>query len=137
LSRVQTAFGALVLAQAAHSTEESIWGLWESFPPARFVSGLVSNDLQRGFVSLNICIVAFGTWCYFFPVRRQWPIATTILWGWIVIEAINGITHPVWSVIQGGYTPGVVTSLMLGPLALYLAKQVLASSARAESPRPG
>jgi uncharacterized protein with HXXEE motif len=137
LSRVQTAFGALVLAQAAHSTEESIWRLWESFPPARFVSGLVSSDLQRGFVSLNICIVAFGVWCYFFPVRHRWPAATAILWGWIVVETINGIVHPVWSVIQGGYTPGVVTSLMLSPLALYLAKQVLASSARAESPHRG
>jgi hypothetical protein len=137
LSRVQTAFGALVLAQAAHSTEESIWRLWESFPPARFVSGLVSSDLQRGFVSLNICIVAFGVWCYFFPVRHRWPVATAILWGWIVVETINGIVHPVWSVIQRGYTPGVVTSLMLSPLALYLAKQVLASSARAESPRRG
>jgi uncharacterized protein with HXXEE motif len=137
LPRVQIAFGALVLAQAAHSTEESIWRLWESFPPARFVSGLVSSDLQRGFVSLNICIVAFGLWCYFWPVRRQWSGAAIILWGWIVVEAMNGIVHPAWSVIQGGYTPGVVTSLMLLPLALYLAKQVLASSAHAGLPRPG
>lgn len=135
--RVATAFGALVLAQAAHSTEESIWRLWESFPPARFASGLVSNDLERGFVFLNICIVAFGAWCYFWPVRRGWSVASPILWLWIVVETINGIVHPVWSVIQGGYTPGVVTALMLSPLALYLAKQVLASSARAESPRPG
>ena len=136
-SRVTTAFGALVLAQAAHSTEESIWRLWESFPPARFVAGLASDDPQRGFVFLNVCIVAFGVWCYFWPVRRQWPAAIAILWGWIVIETINGITHPVWSVIQGGYTPGVVTSLMLAPLALYLAKQVLASASHAEPPRPG
>ena len=137
MSRVQAAFGALVLAQAAHSTEESIWRLWESFPPARFVSGLVSDDLQSGFIFLNVCIVTFGAWCYIWPVRRQWPIATPILWGWIVVETINGIVHPAWSVLQGGYTPGVVTALMLAPLALYLAKQVLASSAHAESPRPG
>jgi len=136
-SRVTAAFGTLVLAQAAHSTEESIWRLWESFPPARFVAGLVFDDLQRGFVFLNVCIVAFGVWCYFCLVRRRWPVATMILWGWIVVETINGITHPVWSVIQGGYTPGVVTSLILAPLAMYLAKQVLASSARAESRRPG
>ena len=134
---MSAAFGALVLAQAAHSIEESIWRLWDSFPPARFVAGLVSNDLERGFVSLNICIVAFGAWCYFWPVRRQWRGAAAILWGWIVVETINGIVHPVWSVIQGGYTPGVVTALMLAPLALYLAKQVLASSARGESRRPG
>jgi len=135
--RTADAFGLLVLAQAAHSTEESIWRLWESFPPARFVAGIISNDLERNFVLLNICIVAFGAWCYFWPVRRQWPAAVPIMWGWIVVETINGIVHPVWSVMQGGYTPGVVTALMLSPLALYLAKQVLASSLREEAPRPG
>ena len=135
--RTPAAFGLLVLAQAAHSIEESIWRLWESFPPARFVAGLISNDLERNFVSLNVCLVAFGAWCWFWPVRRQWPSAIPIMWGWIAVETINGIVHPVWSVIQGGYTPGVVTSLMLAPLALYLAKQVLASSSRAEAPRPG
>ena len=134
---MSAAFGALVLAQAAHSIEESIWRLWESFPPARFVAGLISSDLERNFVSLNICIVAFGAWCYFWPVRRRSRSAAPILWGWIVVETINGIVHPVWSVIQRGYTPGVVTALMLAPLALYLAKQVLASSAHAESPHPG
>ena len=136
-SRVTSAFGALVLAQAAHSTEESIWRLWESFPPARFVAGLVSDDPARGFVFLNVCIVVFGAWCYFWPVRRQWRVAGFILWGWIVVETINGITHPVWSVIQRGYTPGVVTALTLSPLALYLARQVLASSAHEESRRTG
>ena len=135
--RTPYAFGLLVLAQAAHSTEESIWRLWESFPPARFVAALISNDLERNFALLNVCIVAFGAWCYFWPVRRQWPAAIPIMWGWIVVETINGIVHPVWSVIQGGYTPGVVTALMLAPLALYLAQRVLASSSRAESPHRG
>jgi hypothetical protein len=137
MSRVQTAFGALVLAQAAHSTEECIWRLWESFPPARFVSGLVSSDLERGFVSLNVCLVAFGVWCYFWPVRRRWSAAVPILWLWIVVEMINGIVHPVWSVLQGGYTPGVVTALSLFPLALYLAREVLASSSHAGLRHPG
>ena len=127
-----------MLAQAAHSTEESIWRLWESFPPARFVSGLISDDLERNFIFLNVCIVAFGLWCYFWPVRKQWPIALPLLWLWIVVETINGMVHPLWSVVQRGYTPGAVTAvLLLFPLALYLAKQVLASSAREESRRPG
>src|SRR5262245_38151709 len=75
-ARVAAAFGALVLAQAAHSTEECIGRLWESFPPARFVAGLISSDLERGFIIGNVCLVAFGVWCYFWPVRRQWPVAT-------------------------------------------------------------
>jgi hypothetical protein len=137
-SRVTAAFGALVLAQAAHSTEESIWRLWESFPPARFVAGLVSDNLRHGFVFLNVCIVAFGVWCYFWPVRRRWSIAPAIVWGWAVIETMNGVVHPAWSVIQRGYTPGVVTAvILLFPLALYLAKELLASAAREESRRRG
>jgi len=131
-SRVASAFGALVLAQAAHSIEESYGRLWESFPPARFVSGLVSTDLGRGFIFLNVCIVAFGAWCYFRPVRRQWSVSTSIVWIWIVVETINGVVHPLWSVIQGGYTPGVVTAPVLFVLALYLARTV-----RVTERRPG
>ena len=123
-SRVTAAFGALVLAQAAHSTEECIGRLWESFPPARLVAGLISSDLERGFIVGNVCIVAFGVWCYFWPVRRHWPVATSILWIWIVVETINGIVHPAWSLLQGGYTPGVVTAVPLLLLATYLATLV-------------
>ena len=134
MPRSESLFGALVLAQAAHSTEEIIGRLWESFPPARFVSGLVSNDLQSGFVFLNVCIVAFGAWCYFWPVRRQWAIATPILWLWIVVETINGIGHPLWCVLQRGYVAGVFTAPILLVLAIYLAKLVLASAAHAAAP---
>ena len=137
MSRVQAGFAALVVTQAAHSTEEIVGQLWASFPPARFVSGLISSDLERGFLVGNLCIVAFGLWCYFWPVRRQWSIATPILWLWIVVETINGLVHPTWSVIQGGYTPGVVTAVPLFLLAVYLAKQVLASSGHAAARRPG
>lgn len=136
-SRVKSGFGALVLAQAVHSTEEYLGRLWETFPPARFVSGLVSNDLESGFLFLNVCLVAFGAWCYFWPVRRQWAIATPILWLWIVVETINGIGHPLWCVLQRGYVAGVITAPILLLLAVYLAKQVLASSGREEARRPG
>jgi hypothetical protein len=127
-ARVTAGFGALVLAQAAHSTEEIIFRLWESFPPARFVAGLISADLERNFVFLNVCIVAFGVWCYFGPVRRQWPIATPILWLWIVVETINGVVHPLWSMLQRGYTPGVATAPLLFFLAIYLATVARKSS---------
>jgi hypothetical protein len=113
-----------MLAQAAHSTEECIGRLWESFPPARFAAGLLSSNLERGFLLGNVCLVAFGLWCYCWPVRRRWTVAVPILWGWIVVEAINGVVHPLWSVLQGGYTPGVATSVVLTPLAVYLATLV-------------
>jgi hypothetical protein len=129
VTRIERAFGALVLAQAAHSTEEYVGRLWDSFPPARFVAGLVSADLERGFVALNVALVAFGVWCFVWPMRRQWPSAGRLAWGWATIEAINGTVHPLWSLRQGGYTPGVVTAPLLLILALYLARELKDASA--------
>jgi hypothetical protein len=113
----------LVLAQAAHSIEEYVGRLWESFPPARFLTGLISTDPKRGFLLINATLVAFGAWCFFWPVRRDWPSAAYFAAFWIVIQLINGVGHPLWSVRQGGYTPGVATAPLLFVLAIYLATQ--------------
>jgi hypothetical protein len=126
LSRLQLTFAALILAQAVHSIEEILFRLWQSFPPARFISTAVSPaDPERGFIVLNTIIVAFGAWCFFWPVRREWAVAGTIAWLWVIVETINGIVHPSWSVWQGGYTPGVATAPLLLILALYLARQLV------------
>jgi hypothetical protein len=117
-------FGALILAQAAHSVEEYLGRLWESFPPARFLTGLVSRDLETGFLVINIGLVAFGVWCFLWPVRRGWPSAIPLAWFWVTIQVINGVGHPLWSLRQGGYTPGVATAPVLLLLALYLAHQL-------------
>jgi len=114
-------FAALVMAQTAHSLEEYTGRLWESFPPAAALTGLISSDRELGFAALNIALVAFGWWCLFWPVRRKWLSAPGFVWFWIAIETINGIGHPAWSVAQGGYTPGVATAPILLVLALYLA----------------
>jgi hypothetical protein len=124
MSRVQLTFGALILAQAAHSIEEYIGHLWESFPPARFVTGLVSSNLERGFVVINVLLVAFGLWCFLWPVRRGWPVAVPLAWLWVAIEIVNGIGHPLWSLREGGYTPGLATAPVLLLLAVYLAYQL-------------
>jgi hypothetical protein len=42
----------------------------------------------------------------------------------VVIETINGIGHPFWSLRQGGYTPGVLTAPLLLVLAIHLARQL-------------
>jgi hypothetical protein len=129
-SRVSTAFGALILAQSAHSVEEYIGRLWETFPPARMVSGLVSDNLERGFVIANVTLIAFGLWCWAGPVRRGWSSAAPLAWLWVTIELINGIGHPLWSLLQRGYTPGVATAPILLVLALYLAMQLRESPAQ-------
>ncbi len=120
----QHVFLALIGVQSLHSLEEYVFRLWETFPPAQFLTGLVSADLERGFIVINVSLVAFGIWCYWWPVRRRWASATSIAWLWVAVELVNGIGHPAWSLIQGGYTPGLLTSLMLLPLALLLAARL-------------
>ncbi len=134
MTRFQATFLGLVATQAAHSIEEYIGRLYDVFPPARFVSGLVSQDLARGFVIINVALITFGLWCFIWPVRGQWSSAIALVWFWIVIEVVNGIGHPLWTLAQLGYTPGVATAPILLFLALYLAWQLAAG--RPSSPQP-
>lgn len=130
MSRLQLTFGALIAGQAAHSLEEYFGRLWESFPPAAFVSGLVSSDRELGFIVANCALVGFGVWCLLWPVRREWPSARAIAWFWVVIETINGVGHPAWSLRQHAYTPGVLTAPVLLALALFLGSQLVRVSHR-------
>jgi hypothetical protein len=134
VTRFQLSFFALVATQAAHSVEEYIGHLYDVFPPARFVSGLVSQDRERGFVILNIAFVTFGLWCFLWPVRRQWRSAIAIVWFWVVIELINGTVHQLWTLTELRYTPGVATAPILLVLALYLAWQLRAGDALSVQP---
>jgi hypothetical protein len=133
-ARAQTLFTWLVIAQAAHSVEEYVGRLWETFPPAQFLTGLVSSDREAAFLFLNIALIAFGAACIIWPVRRHWPIARGVMWFWVVIETINGVVHPLWSARQGGYTPGVLTSPVLFVLALSLARSLMAESSMRGKP---
>jgi hypothetical protein len=89
---------------------------------------LIPSDRELGFIILNTALVAFGVWCLAVPVRRGWPSASRLMWVWVVIETINGIVHPLWSLRQGGYTPGVLSAPILLVLALYLASQLRATT---------
>jgi hypothetical protein len=129
MKRFQLTFLCLVATQAAHSLEEYEGRLYDVFPPARFMSGLLSTDLQRGFVIFNVLLVAFGVWCLAWPVRRGWSVAPPLAWGWVAIELLNGIGHPLWSLRAHAYTPGVATAPLLLLLALYLAAQLRFGSA--------
>ena len=124
MTRLDSTFIALVGVQAAHSVEEYVGRLYDVFPPARFVSGLISRDPQRGFVIFNVALVLFGGWCFIWPLRRKWPSAPMFGWLWVTIELINGAGHPLWSLRQLRYTPGLATAPVLLALALYLAWQL-------------
>jgi hypothetical protein len=126
--RLESTFGALVAVQAIHSIEECVGRLWESYPPARFLVGLISTNHAQNFALLNVALVAFGAWCYFWPVRGRWVIARGLLWFWVAVEIINGLAHSMWAFWSGGYTPGVATAPLLLILAAYLARQLLSRS---------
>jgi Protein of unknown function with HXXEE motif len=123
-SRSEWTFLALIGAQAAHSVEEYVGRLYDVFPPARFVSGLLSSDLRRGFIVANVGLVSLGLLCYLGPVRRRWASAAAVAWAWAALELANGTGHVIWSIVQRSYTPGVATAPLLLMLAVSLARQL-------------
>lgn len=123
-SRLQLTFAALIVTQVAHSVEEYLGRLWESFPPAEFITGLISQDRREGFLLINILFVGFGVWCFVWPVLQKWKIAIGLAWLWACIESINGIGHLLWSLSQFRYSPGVLTSPLLLMFALYMVVQL-------------
>jgi hypothetical protein len=129
VSRVPVAFGTLVLTQAAHSAEEYAGQLWESFPPARLVSSVISHDLETGFLIANVLLLGVGLWCWLGPIRRGWPSARLLAWIWVALEIVNGIGHPAWALRQGRYTPGLATAPALLMVAIYLAVQLRRNAA--------
>ena len=110
----------LVVVQAMHSVEEYVFTLYDVFGPARFVSGLVSNDLRTGFAVVNMGLVALGIWCYLARVRPAHVSARSWVWPWLVVEGVNGIGHPVIALERGEYFPGVLTAPLLLATSLYL-----------------
>ena len=114
------AFLALVVAQAAHSLEEYIFRLYHVFAPARFVSGLVSDNLAFGFAVANTLIVLFGIWCYVARVGPNHRSARALAWFWTGFELANGVGHTVIALSRGGYFPGVATAPILIALSIYL-----------------
>lgn len=119
-SRSRAAFGLLIAAQAAHSVEEYVFRLFDVFGPARFVSGLFSNNTAAGFAFANIGIVLFGLWCYLARVRTPHPSERAYAWFWTCLELGNGVGHVIFSGIRGACFPGVGTALLLIAAASYL-----------------
>jgi hypothetical protein len=125
LNRIKTTFLLLVLTQALHSIEEWIGRLWDVYPPAKFISGLISKEPRTGFLVLNVALFVFGLCSWHFSVRRNQLVTQGIFWFLIVMEIINGIGHTIWAVTELNYVPGVATAPVLFILAVSLAGQLL------------
>lgn len=107
----------LVFTQAGHSIEEYIGHLWEVLPPARYLCSLVSDDLEKGFLVINIGFFVLGILGWLLLVRTGHVLAKYIIWFWIIIELINGVGHVVWALIEASYRPGLITAPFLFGIA--------------------
>jgi hypothetical protein len=114
---IRITFLLIALVQGLHSIEESIGKLWDVYPPATFLSGLVSTNLKTGFIIINVSlfIVLMLTWLATFSKNFS---VKPFLWFWSIMELINGIGHSVWAITEGSYTPGLATAPILFILAV-------------------
>lgn len=135
--RWQHLFLVLMLAQAAHSVEEYVFRLYEVFPPARFLSGLISTNNAVGFAIGNTLLVSFGAWCYVARVRRNRPAGVSWAWFWTWLEAANGAMHLLMAASRGEYFPGAATAPLLLGVASALGLALTRRHATSEPGSPG
>ena len=123
--RSKLLFLLLVAVQAAHSVEEYLTRLYVVFPPARYVSGLVSENRASGFIVVNVAIIVLGVCCYAFPIRSGLKAGRLVAWLWLVMELANGTGHAWLAASAGGYFPGALTGAALIVAALGLAASLV------------
>lgn len=112
-------FLLIALTQALHSIEEYLGKLWDVFPPATFLCGLVSSNLKTGFIIINVGLFVVLMVIWF--VSKTYSVRG-LFWFWIIMEIINGVGHSVWAVTEGSYEPGLITAPILIFLAFWLAR---------------
>lgn len=114
---IRITFLLIALVQLLHSIEEYVGKLWDVYPPATFLCGLVSNNLRTGFIIINVSlfVVLMLTWRGTFSKNLS---VRPLLWFWSIMELINGVGHSVWAIMEGSYEPGLITAPVLLILAL-------------------
>ena len=118
---IRITFLLIALVQGLHSIEEYYGELWDVFPPATYICGLVSNNLKNGFIIINISlfIVLMSIWLATFSKNFS---AKPLLWLWTILELINGAGHSIWAIMERSYVPGLITAPVLFILALIMVK---------------
>lgn len=109
-----------VLAQAAHFTEELVTGFHERFPA---LFGLPPMPLGF-FVPFNLAWLIIWSLCVWGLAARR-RAALFPLWFLGIGCIANGVAHPSFSALTGGYFPGLVTSPVVGVLGVLLLRWLL------------
>ena len=116
--RLERRFWLLALAQAAHSIEEMVAGLYDffwiatgrlheavpSFPQFRW------TPTRFAVVNMGIIALLFGAVPF---VRERRPAALALAWAAAVVEVLNGTGHLAGTVVFSGYVPGALTAPFL------------------------
>lgn len=120
-----------ILLQSLHFTEELLTGFHMRFPE---MLGLRPWSITF-FVGFNLFWIAVwgGSLA---GVHRQLRAALFPLWFLGIACAANGIAHPLFSVVERGYFPGLWSSPLVG-IAGFLLLRGLAAFTRAERLSPG
>jgi len=121
---IRNTFLFIAITQGLHSIEEYFGKLWDVYPPATFVCGLVSSNLENGFIIINVSLFIVLMLIWFATFSKNSSIKG-LLWFWAIMELINGIGHSIWAVAESSYTPGLVTAPILILLAIVLIRLLL------------
>ena len=118
----------LGLAQAAHSVEEVLTGLWKNMPMVtgwmheRFAAIPILQWSAEGFAAANLVIVAIMLGFSPFPFVNftwSWKIVRVVA----VIELLNGLLHLGGIILMRGYWPGCISGGLLVILSIVLLLQ--------------
>ena len=116
----------VVIIQGLHSTEEYIGQIWTTFPPAQWLCSLISDNLESGFLVINISLFVVGLLCVLSFDIISLNSKKTVIYAWIVLEMINGIGHIAWSLSSLAYQPGLFTAPLLLIFSLFLFRKTRA-----------
>ena len=116
---IRITFLLIALVQGLHSIEEYIGKLWEVYPPATYICGLVSANLENGFIIINISLFIVLMLIWVATLSKNFS-AKPLLWLWSFLELINGAGHSVWAIMERSYVPGLFTAPILFILALIM-----------------
>lgn len=112
-----------VLFQAAHFIEELATGFYERFPE---LLGLSAWSLEF-FVVFNVSWLA--AWILAaLGVAARIHVALFPVWFLGIGCVANAVAHPLFSVLTGGYFPGLVTSPLVGVVGVLILRRMARGS---------
>lgn len=117
-----------VLLHACHFSEELLNGFHVRFPALLGASPWPTPF----FVSLNV------TWMLIwilslFLIKSHFRVAVFPIWFLAIASAVNGLAHPIMSLVTGGYFPGLWTSPFVGILGVVLLRTLTSATPNIES----